>query len=408
MLDRIGSVHEKAGDLQKAVECYGEAIQIEWQVVHGADKPADSAGLDHHLARMFTKLGHLQVELRMDPVALRRIVGAAADMSEFGADAGDRYPFYKRAETILERLIRDNPTDARLNDFRRSLADCREHNAAALAGTDRDREALASYREALEIRRRLRGRTRRSPSTRMGWRGSASSPAGCSRSSGGGMRPSTCTAKRSSTSAWSWRCHREPAPRSAPWRAPGSRGSPTPSVGPAARNRRWTNIERPASCSPGWPGRRRTTVLRWATLHAGQAGLAGQGKTPLTERRHGQLVDRSAAAAVAALSRAIDAGFKGHDRALKEAVLDPLRSRDDFKKQRIQPPRRAHPGDANSSPPSTPPAARPPIRHSDLHQARGSCRMAIDHRHTRVGCAETLLNKMTEEELSRAVLLDLD
>lgn len=44
-------------------------------------------------------------------------------------------------------------------------------------------------------------------------------------------------------------------------------------------------------------------------------------------------MDRSAAAAVAALSRAIDAGFKGHDRALKEAVLDPLRSRDDFKKQ---------------------------------------------------------------------------
>ena len=331
MLDRIGSVHEKAGDLQKAVECYGEAIQIEWQVVHGADKPADSAGLDHHLARMFTKLGHLQVELRMDPVALRRIVGAAADMSEFGADAGDRYPFYKRAETILERLIRDNPTDARLNDFRRSLADCREHNAAALAGTDRDREALASYREALEIRRRLRGRTRRSPSTRMGWRGSASSPAGCSRSSGGGMRPSTCTAKRSSTSAWSWRCHREPAPRSAPWRAQLAR------LADAERRagRSEQALDEYREAGELLAGLARPAADDWyalATLHAAQAGLAGQGKTPLTEQQRA-LVDRSAAAAVAALSRAIDAGFKGHDRALKEAVLDPLRSRDDFKKQ---------------------------------------------------------------------------
>ncbi len=40
-----------------------------------------------------------------------------------------------------------------------------------------------------------------------------------------------------------------------------------------------------------------------------------------------------AAAAVVAFSRAIDAGFEGHDRARKDVALGALRSRDDFKKQ---------------------------------------------------------------------------
>ena len=67
------------------------------------------------------------------PGALRWVVGnAVTDTSDFGSGGGDRFPFYKRAETILARLIGENPTDPRINDFRRDLADCHEHTAEAM------------------------------------------------------------------------------------------------------------------------------------------------------------------------------------------------------------------------------------------------------------------------------------
>ena len=262
VLDRIGSVHEKTGELEKAVQNYGEAVLIEWGAVHSGNKPEDSSGLDHHLARMFTKLGDLQVEMHMQPDALRWVVGSAVtDTSDFGAGSGDRFPFYKRAETILARLIRELPTDARINDFRRDLADCREHNAGGAARDRTGRGVLSLYRDALEIRQRLRGRTRPSPNTRKGSPGSSLSPACCSTEAASGTRRSTCTGRRWSTSAWSSRPRREP-PRAVPWRG-NSPSWATRSATPVGPPRRWTTIARPARCSTGCPGRRRTTSTCW-------------------------------------------------------------------------------------------------------------------------------------------------
>ena len=284
------------------------------------------------MARMFTKLGELQVELHMEPGALRWVVGnAVTDTSDLGGGASDRFPFYKRAQTILARLIREFPADARLNDFRRDLADCREHNAAALARIDRDEEALSSYREALEIRRRL---ARENPAVTEYHEGLAR----VNFESGllldrVGRRDEALELYRQAVE------HQRVVVATSP-------GANPPLRALARHLARLADAERqagrPAEALDDYreagellgrlpqPAADDWYVL--ATLHAARAGLAGQGKTRLTERER-ELVDRSAGAAVSALARAIDAGFEGHDRALKDAAFDPLRSRDEFKKQ---------------------------------------------------------------------------
>ena len=157
LLDNIGTLHQHAGELEKAVGYYSQAMQIEWLIVRDGKKPRETTRLAHHLATMLTKLGSLQVELHMATDALRWVVGnAVIDAADFGAGTGGRFPFYTRAESILESLIRDAPTDERINDFRRDLANCREHNAKGLLEiSNRAEDALSSYREALAIRQRL-------------------------------------------------------------------------------------------------------------------------------------------------------------------------------------------------------------------------------------------------------------
>jgi len=331
LLDRIGTVHEKAGELEKAVRCYGEAVQIEWDVVHSEKKPRDASGLHHHLARMFTKIGDLQVEMRMEPGALRWVVGnAVTDTSDFGSGAGDRFPFYRRAETILSRLIGEIPTDPRINDFRRDLADCHEHNAEAMLRIERSDEASSSYRAALEIRQRL---ARENPAVTEYQEGLARITFGYGvLLDSGGKRDEALLLYRQAVD------HQRVVVATSPAAIPPRRAlaQQLAKLGDAERR-----VGRPAQALDdyreaselfaGLPQPTADDLYALATAHAARAGLAGQGKAKLTEQERA-LVNQSAGTAVAAFSRAIDAGFEGHDRAKKDAALDPLRSRDDFKK----------------------------------------------------------------------------
>jgi tetratricopeptide (TPR) repeat protein len=332
LLARMGAVHEQAGELVKAVECYGEAVRIEWGLVQGEKKAGDSAGLDHHLARMFTKLGELQVELRMDPGALRWVVGSGVtDTSEFGAGAGDRFPFYKRAETILTRLIREAPGHARINDFRGDLADCREHYAEALVRIERVEEALSAYREALAIRQQL---ARENPAVTEYQEGLARVDFEFGQLlERGGKWPESLELYRQAVE------HQRVVVATAPGAVPPRRAlaRQLARLGDAERHsgrpaQAMDDYREAGGLLDGLPRPASDDLYLVATLHAARADLAGQGKPRLSESERA-VVEHSAAAAVAALSRAIDAGFEGLDRARKDRALDPIRSRDDFRKQ---------------------------------------------------------------------------
>jgi tetratricopeptide (TPR) repeat protein len=332
LLERIGTVHERAGELVRAAECYGEAARIEWAIVRGGKKPADAAGLDQHLARMFTKLGDLQVGLDMDPGALRHVVGDAVTFSsDFGVGAGERFPFHKRAEAILTRLIRESPVDPRVDDFRRDLADCREHYAGALVRIERDQESLAPYREALAIRQQL---ARGNPAVTSYQEDLARVEFEYGRLlERVGQRPDALERYRQAVE------HQRLAVATSPGAVPLRRAMAMQlaRLGDAERQ-----ASRPAQAMDDYRdagewlnGLEQPTgddLYLSATLHAARAGLVGEGKARLSESERA-LVDRSAAAAIAALTRAIDAGFEAYDRAVKDRALDPLRSRDDFKRQ---------------------------------------------------------------------------
>ena len=263
VLDRIGSVHEKTGGLEKAVQSYGEAVLIEWGAVHSGNEPEDPSGLDHHLARMFTKLGDLQVEMHMQPDALRWVVGSAVtDTSDFGTGSGDRFPFYKRAETILAAPDPRAPHRARINDFRRDLADCREHNAGALLGIERGEEALSSYREALEIRQRL---ARENPAVPEYHEGLArvEFESGLLLDRGGKRNEALDLYRQAVEHQRHGRRDLDGSrPPAVPWRG-SSPSWATQSATPVGPPRRWTTTARPARCSTGCPGRRRTTSTCW-------------------------------------------------------------------------------------------------------------------------------------------------
>ncbi len=331
LLDRVGTVHEKAGELEKAVRCYGEAVQIEWNVVHSEKKSGDQSGLLHHLARMFTKLGDLQVELRMDPGALRWVVGnAVTDTSDFGSGGDDRFPFYKRAHTILARLIGENPTDPRISDFRRDLADCQEHTGNAMVRTDRSAEALPSYRAALEIRQRL---ARENPAVTEYQEGLARTTFGYGLLlDSGGKRNEALELYRQAVEHERMVVATSPAaspPRRALAQQLAKLGDAERSVGRPAQA--LDDFREASELFDALPQPTPDDLYALATIHASRAGLAGQGTAELTEPERAQ-INRSAGAAVAAFSRAIDLGFEGHDRAKKDAALDPVRSREDFKK----------------------------------------------------------------------------
>ena len=332
LLDRMGAAHEKSGDMEKAVQCYGEAVRIEWDILRGNEQTGDRTGTDQHLARMFSKVGDLQVQMNMDPGALRWVVGnAVTDTSDFGGGASDRFPFYKRAETILTRLIRDLPAEPRIDDFRRDLADCREHNADALTRIEKNEEAQAAYREALEIRRRLARTNPAVPEYREGLARVGSAYGRLLDRAG--KRDDALELYRLAVE------HQRMVVETSPGAVPPVRDLTRQLATMADAERRAGRLSQATDAygevvdllgGVSQPNAEDLYLL--ATAHAARAGLAGQGKARLSGPER-ERADHSAADAVAALSRAIDAGFEGHDRATKETSLEPLRSRDDFKAQ---------------------------------------------------------------------------
>jgi WD40 repeat protein/Flp pilus assembly protein TadD/predicted Ser/Thr protein kinase len=332
LLDDIGTVHQHAGELEKAVGYYSQAMQIEWQIVRDAKKPRETTRLAHHLAKMFTKLGDLQVELRMAPDALRWVVGSAViDAADFGAGTGGRFPFYTRAESILESLIQGAPTDEQINDFRRDLALCREHNAKALVGIDRADDALSSYRQALVIRQRL---AQENPAVTEYQEGLAriDFEIGLLHDRSGKRDLATELYRQAvdhqrvvvATSLGAL------PPVRALAHQLGKLGEAERKLGRAAQA-----IDNVREARALLERLKQPTVDDFydlATLRALCADLAAASKPRLTEEER-QEVQRVAAAAVVAFSQAIDAGFEGLDRARKDLALGAIRSRDDFKVQ---------------------------------------------------------------------------
>jgi WD40 repeat protein len=253
------------------------------------------------------------------------------DAADFGAGIGGRFPFYTRAESILESLIRDAPTDERINDFRRDLADCREHNAKALVGIDRAVDALSSYHQALAIRQRL---AQENPAVTEYQEGLArlDFEIGLLHDRGG-RHDEAAELYRQAVD------HQRVVVAT-------SLGALPPVRALARQLGRLSEAERKV----GRPAQaiddvREACALlerlsqptaddfyELARLRAFCAELAAQGKAKLTEEER-QEVQRVAAAAVVAFSQAIDAGFEGLDQARKDIALGAIRSRGDFKAQ---------------------------------------------------------------------------
>jgi serine/threonine-protein kinase len=332
LLDSIGTVHRDARELEKAVHYYGEAMQIEWSVVRDPKKLRETTRLARHLATMFTKLGDISVELGMPADALRWVVGnAVIDAADFGGGMAGRFPLYKRAESILDALIREAPTDERVNDFRRDLADCREHNARALLGIDRAEEALSSYREALAIRQRL---AQENPAVTEYQEELARIDFDIGSLDDRRGKPDEAT-----------ELYRQAVDRqrvvvaTSPAAAPALRtlARQLGKLGQAQRK-----LGRPAQAIDNFreacelferlPQPAADDFYELATLRAFCVEVAAAGKAKLTEQER-QEAQRVAGAAVVAFSRAIDAGFEGHDQARNELAFDAIRSRDDFKAQ---------------------------------------------------------------------------
>jgi len=332
LLDSIGTVHKHAGELEKAVGYYSQAMQIEWQIVRDGKKQRKTTRLAHHLAKMFTKLGDLQVELRMAPDALRWVVGnAVIDAADFGAGMGGRFPFYARAESILESLIRDAPTDERINDFRRDLADCREHSAKALVGIGEVDDALSSYHQALAIRQRL---AQENPAVTEYQEGLAQIDFEIgSLHDRSGKRDLAAELYRQAVD------HQRVVVATSLGALPPVRALARQlgKLGEAERKAGHTaqaidDVREACALLERLNQPTVDDLYDLATLRALCADLATASRPKLTEEER-QEVQRVAAAAVVAFSQAIDAGFEGLDQARKDVALGAIRSRDDFKAQ---------------------------------------------------------------------------
>jgi tetratricopeptide (TPR) repeat protein len=332
LLERIGTVQEQAGELEDAVRTYSEALHLDWDAARDKSKPSETMVIEHHLAKMFTKMGDLQVELKMAPDALRWVFGnAVIDASDFGAGPGDRYPFYRRAQSILERLIRDAPAHERINDFKRDLADCHEHTALALLKAGRADEALPLFGRALMIREPL----------------AAQNPAVIEYQEGL-ARVATETGHAQGRAA-RWKEATDMYRQAVDHERVVVATSPTALAPLRALARQLaglgeaeSNLGRPAQALDDlrqactfWDRLRQPEaddLYELAKSRAACARLAARAKPKLSHSERDQ-VERDSSAAVAAFSRAIDAGFENLGSARTDPALDALRARDDFKVQ---------------------------------------------------------------------------
>jgi tetratricopeptide (TPR) repeat protein len=332
LLDRMGDVYRQSNDLTRALQFHGEALMIEWQLVHGNPRPSNPNRSMLYLARMFSKLGELQVDFHMDAGAFRWVVGnAIIDAADLGTPSTAQLAFYRRALSILDEMPRQASDAQYTGDVQRELAHCHEQIAQALIRQDQAEDALKSYGQAQAIRRRL---TKENPAVteyhedlarvdfelgrlhaaRQDWA-----------AAGDALRDAVdheevvvSTTTGSTTALRTLASHL--------------------SLLATAEHRSGRDPQALDHCLEACrllqtiPELTGNDHYELARAHAVCAALVSQGRPQLTTAER-ERAERETGSAVASLARAIDSGFEDYDRASKDEGLNSVRSREDFKLQ---------------------------------------------------------------------------